>query len=175
MPSINDLGSFSDIVISVSDGSISTDLSSFAVAVSPPVLKENRFVSEGIRTPIDTGNPMTTGFTSEGDLVIDFPGKSIRLKDSDLQLEFDEKGNLIDLFGDTLIPEKVSNNLAINGSVTVQVGLYKGADINANPDLDIDLQDDFYYFVYFQVLSPPSIYFLLNPLPIGYTPLSYDI
>jgi len=67
VPSINDLGSSSDIVISVSDGSVSTDLSGFAVAVSPPVLKENRFVSEGIKTPIDTGDAMTTGFTSEGD------------------------------------------------------------------------------------------------------------
>ncbi|GAB1268064.1 hypothetical protein NBRC116493_13170 [Aurantivibrio infirmus] len=149
VPSVKDLGSFSDIVISVSDGSVSAALSGFSVDVAPPVLGENKFVSEGIKTPVDTGNPMTTGYVAEGTMVIDFPGESIRLEESNLQLEFDEEGNLIDLFGDTLIPQKVSDNLAITGNVKAKVGLYKGSEINADPDLDIDVKDDFYYFVYF--------------------------
>jgi len=141
-PDKTNYGAWKDIVIEVSDGK-STSKLSFSVDVLPPLLGRDNFASEG------TMIPGPDGYESVGTLVMNVDGKEKRFEDSDLQLKFDAEGNLIDLAGETVIPPKVSEHLSVDARVKTQVGYFSGAEINADPDIDILLKDEQYYFVYY--------------------------
>ncbi len=135
-------GDYRDIVIRVSDGKTSSRFS-FSVDVLPPLLGRDNFASEG------TVIPGANGYQSTGTLVMNVDGEEKRFEDADLQLEFDAEGNLVEMAGDTLMPKQVSDHLSLDAQVKTKVGYYKGADINADPDIDILLKDEQYYFVYY--------------------------
>ena len=135
-------GAWKDIVIEVSDGRASSKIS-FSLEVLPQLLGRDNFESQGVMIP----GP--DGFQSTGTLVMNVDGEERRFEDSDLQLKFDAEGNLIEMAGETVIPPKVSEHLSLDAQVKTQVGLFSGADINADPDIDILLKDEQYYFVYY--------------------------
>ena len=141
-PEITDYGKNPDITITVSDGKAAASLT-LSVEVQPILLNRKNFTSEGIMTPT------ADGFQSQGTLVMNIGGEEKRFEDADLQLTFDAEGNLIDLVGETIVPKEISDNLSIDAAVKTTVGLFTGAEINANPDLGITLKDDFLYFVYY--------------------------
>lgn len=141
-PQMADYGKHQDIMITVSDGTHSTSFS-FSVDVLPMLLGRDNFNTEGIVIP--TAN----GYHSSGTLVMTINGEERRFENSELQLSFDAEGNLVELAGETIVPQAVSDNLSLDAQVKTTVGLFSGAQINANPDIDITLKDDMYYFVYY--------------------------
>lgn len=136
-------GKYEDIVIKVSDGSAVSELV-FAVDVLPPLLGRQNFNPEGV--VID--NPGGDGYKSQGTLVMNIDGEEKRFENSDLLLSFDEEGNLLDMAGETIVPQEVSDNLSLDVPVVATVGMLSGAEINANPDYGITLKDEIDYFVY---------------------------
>lgn len=141
-PDQSHYGAYDDIVIRVSDGRLRASLN-LAVDVLPPLLKRDAFTSLG--TTIETAD----GFQSQGTLVMAVDGSERQFEDADLQLKFDAEGNLIELAGETIIPPKVSEHLSLDAQVKTTVGYFSGKDLNADPDIDILLNDDQYYFVYY--------------------------
>ena len=136
------LGDYSDIIIKVFDGSVSSSFS-FSLDVLPPLLGKANFNSLG------TVIPSSDGYQSMGTLVLTVDGKEKHFEDSDLQLKFDAEGNLLELAGETLIPKQVSEHMSLDASVKTTVGYFSGKDLNADPDIDILLKDEQYYFVYY--------------------------
>ena len=134
-------GSTKDIVITVSDGSDSASLT-FSLDVLPPLLTADNFESQG------TVTPTADGYRSEGTLMMNIDGQQQSFE-GDLLLSFDEEGNLLDIAGDTIVPQSVSDNLSLDAQVTATVGMMSGAEINANPDFGITLKDELYFFVYY--------------------------
>ncbi len=141
-PQMADYGKHQDIIISVFDGRNTTTFS-FTVEVLPMLLGRDNFSTEGIVIPT------ADGYHSSGNLVMTINGKERHFEDSELQLSFDAEGNLVELVGETIVPQSVSDNLSLDAQVKTTVGLFSGAEINANSDIDIMLKDEMYYFVYY--------------------------
>ncbi len=137
-------GAYDDIVIKVSDGVVSTRLS-FSIDVLPPLLDRDNFSTVGTINP----NANADGYQSTGTLVMNIDGEEKRFEDSDLQLKFDAEGNLLEMVGETIIPKKVSEHMSLDAQVKTTVGYFSGVDINADPDIDILLKEEQYYFVYY--------------------------
>jgi len=133
-------GKHQDIVITVSDGNASASLT-FSLDVLPPLLTRDNFAGQGSVTPT------ADGFQSNGILVMNIDGEQ-KSFDGDLALSFDEEGNLLDMTGQTIVPQSVSDNLSLDAGVTATVGMLSGAEINANPDFGIKLKDELNFFVY---------------------------
>jgi hypothetical protein len=149
MPILSDLGVFADIQISVSDGEDETLLAAFQVDVIPPLLNENSFSPQGVMTPIDTGNPDTTGYVNDGILEVDFGNRMQRFENSVLELEFDSEGNLLDISGETDVPVNLAENVTLANTTRARVGLLTGAEINSDPNFGITLKDEFEYFAFY--------------------------
>ena len=64
-------------------------------------------------------------------------------------LEFDQEGNLIDLFGKSDLPASISKNISVDTGVRAVVGLKTGDEINADEDFGITLMPERKYFVYY--------------------------
>lgn len=143
-----DLASTAGIVVSVSDGTHTTSLPAFKLTVAPPRLNETQMVVNGTRTSSPPTGGGTKAFEIAGDVDLTPCGFTTRMKNANLHTEFDEDGNLADLYGLTDLPGALSDYLFLGPNVKAQVGLYKGSQINADPDLGITLQPEFTYFVY---------------------------
>jgi Putative Ig domain len=143
IPSSVNIGDFADIVISVSDGSATDSLPPYAITVSPKIIGRDDFKTEGDLIPSDDG------YRSVGTLTMDLGDFEQEFQNSDLQLRFDEEGNLIDLLGETDLPTSVSNNISLDAGVKAIVGMMKGSEINADEDFGITLMEDTNYFVYY--------------------------
>ena len=142
-PSGSHIGSAEDIRLSVSDGKATASLSPFSVTVTPEVLGRENFTTTG------TTFPTENGYQAVGDLKMSTGELEQEFQNADLVLEFDEDGNLMDLFGETDLPESISKNVAINSGVRAVIGMMKGAEINEDPDFGITLMEDTNYFVYY--------------------------
>lgn len=141
IPQVDDYGINADIIITASDGKASSSFN-LSVDVWPVLLGRDNF-TPGAMTPTDSG------YQSTGTLIMKVGDQEKRFEDSNLQLSFDAEGNLIDLVGETVVPKQVSDKLSLDADVKTMVGMYTGAQINANPDLGITLKDEFLYFVYY--------------------------
>ena len=142
-PTGSHIGSAEDIRLTVSDGKATASLSPFSVTVTPEVLGRENFTTTG------TTYPTENGYQAVGDLTMRTGELEQEFQNADLVLEFDEEGNLVDLFGETDLPESISKNVAINAGVRAVVGMMKGAEINADPDFGIMLMEGTNYFVYY--------------------------
>ncbi len=149
MPVLSDLGAFADIQIRVTDGEDEALLPAFQIDVIPPTLTENSFSPQGVMTPIDTGNPETTGYMNEGLLEVNFGNRMQRFENSNLALEFDSEGNLLDISGETDVPLNLSDNVTLANTTRARVGLLSGADINADENFGITLKDEFDYLAFY--------------------------
>ncbi len=142
---------FDDIVITVSDGEFSVPLEAFSIRVMYSSLGRKNVTPDPAATVTDTPD----GYDLVGDASMKVGGLVTEFKDADLQFEYDEEGNLLDLTGTTLLPPVISDNLSLNASVNTIVGLYTGAEINASLDIGpesepgILVRDEFKYLVYF--------------------------
>jgi len=143
LPLASGIGSYSDIVISVSDGEARATLPAFPLDVLPQLLDRSSFVTEG------DVFLTASGFQSVGTLVLDTGERTQRFEESDLVLEFDVDGKLIDISGETILPPNLSDNISIDSPVRAVVGMMNGAEINADPDIGILLQEETNYFVFF--------------------------
>ena len=143
IPLTADLGDYSDIVITVSDGEASAELPAFSVTVLAQVLGKGNFSAEGDVFPTETG------YRSVGALVLNTGERILRFEEADLTLGFDGDGRLIDFEGETIIPRNPVETVTIDSPVRAIVGLMSGAEINADEAFGITLQEDTYYFVFF--------------------------
>ncbi|MEM6819149.1 MAG: putative Ig domain-containing protein [Pseudomonadota bacterium] len=137
------VGTTEDVLISVSDGEATASLAPFSLMVTPQQLTTANFVPMGATTP------MANGYRSVGTLTVNTGEREQVFENSDLTLEFDEEGNLLDIFGDTDLPPALADNVAVNVGVRAFLRLMSGAEISADPTFGIDLPDEIDYFVYF--------------------------
>lgn len=143
IPTSSNIGSNDDIRLTVSDGRASVSLDPFSVAVMPEKVGREDFIPGGVTFPTDNG------YQAIGELTMITGELEQQFQNADVVLEFDEEGNLVDLFGETDLPESISRNVAINTGVRAVVGFMKGAEINADEDFGIRLMEDSNYFVYY--------------------------
>jgi len=159
-PDRTESGDFLDILISVSDGSASSTLAGFDIAVTPKPISKEDVITEGTVVPLPDSqleDPSHSGFVSTGSVVINIGGTERRHEQANLEFEFDEDDNLISMVGDTLVPSPISNYFSLSDSITSRVGLYLGAEINPDPLFGIQLKDDFYYFVYYLGIGAEAV------------------
>lgn len=141
-PLSSHVGQYENIVISVSDGTVTRALPAFTLTVLPQLLTSANFIAEGITTPTDDG------YLIDGDLVLDTGERQVRLEDSELTLVFDDDGLLIDLYGEASMPLNPIDNVTIDSAARAVVGLMTGAQINADEDFGIVLQEETRYLVF---------------------------
>ena len=150
-PVVEDISVYEEIVVSVSDGEASVSLAPFSLTVMHELVGRENIVPDSAATVVEMGDTLEVVGNTEimvGDMVTE-------LNNANLQFEFDEEGKLIDLTGVTDLPSELTENLSLDASVQAIIGLYTGAEINANPDIGPDstpgilLREDFLYLVYF--------------------------
>lgn len=122
--------------------------SDLTLYLEPEFLEAPRFQQDDLTTVgqvIDTAE----GFLLEGELSLEgaTPVGQV-FRDADLNVSFDENGELLSLAGDALIPPQVTSNLGVVGNVRTDVGLYTGAEINADEAFEIQLLDSRQYLVF---------------------------
>lgn len=156
MPGPSQLGDAANIVITVSDGTLSDALSPFTVSVNPAKVSTDDVVSTGAQDPLpdnELSEGADSGYTTQGDVEVNIAGEPVMIESANLKVEFDADENLVSLVGEGQLPPTIGNFFAINSSAKVRLGLYTGAEINADPDIDILLKDEFYYLVYYAGIS----------------------
>ena len=142
-PFAANVGTTEDVRISVSDGEATSSLAPFSLMVTPQKLTTANFVPGGVTFP--TAN----GYRSVGTLTMNTGERSQVFDNSDLTLEFDEEGNLLDIFGDTELPPALADNVSVDAGISGFLRMMSGAEISADPTFGILLPDDIDYFVYF--------------------------
>ncbi|MEM8983830.1 MAG: putative Ig domain-containing protein, partial [Pseudomonadota bacterium] len=142
-PFAANVGTTENVTISVTDGEATASLAPFSLMVTPQQLTTTNFVPLGDTTPMDDG------YRSVGTLEMNTGEREQVFENSDLTLEFDEEGNLLDIFGETDLPPALADNVAVNAGVRAFLRLMSGAEISADPIFGIQLPDDVDYFVYF--------------------------
>ena len=151
VPDDLDVERYYNITISVSDGTHKVKLSPFSVSVMYGEIGEKNITL----SPDALVKPTADGYDVVGNASITVGNLVTEFKNADLQFEYDAEGNLLDLNGKTELPPVISENLSLDSSVNVIVGLYTGAEINASADIGpesepgILLRDEFRYLVYF--------------------------
>ena len=142
-PTASNIGSVDDISITVTDGRLSDTLSPFSIAVMPEVLGRTNF------TPMGDVTPITNGYQSDGDLVLSTGEQEQMFTNASLTLTFDENDLLESLSGETDLPIRLSDNVAVDGTVRSVVQTLTGREINADETFGIQLVDDTQYFVFY--------------------------
>lgn len=159
-PDRTESGNFLDILISVSDGRASSGLSGFDITVTPKPISKEDVSTEGTVVPLpdsELEDPSHSGFISSGSVVINIGGIERRHEQANLEFEFDEDDKLISMVGSTLVPSPISNYFSLSDSITSRIGLYLGSEINQDPLFNIQLKDDFYYFVYYLGIAADAV------------------
>lgn len=143
IPSNGDVGSAENIQITVSDGVEEDQLAAFAISILPPGISQENLQALGEIIPTELG------YESVGDLVMTFAdGQTRTFRDADLQLEFDDRGNLSDMFGETIIPTDASPKVALDGEYRANISVKWGKEINEDDFYDVDLKPQRQYLVY---------------------------
>lgn len=142
-PTASNIGAVEDVVISVSDGSLSASLNPFSIAVIPERLARANFM------PMGDVIPNADGYESVGDLVVETSEFTQEFRNATLTLIFDENDELDVLNGETDLPLQISDNVAVNGNVRAVVETLTGREINEDTDFGIRLMDDTKYFVFY--------------------------
>ncbi|MGK7396369.1 MAG: hypothetical protein ACNS62_17460 [Candidatus Cyclobacteriaceae bacterium M3_2C_046] len=87
-------------------------------------------------------------YNVEGELEINLSQTDkLLLTNSDLRLEFDEQGNLLNISGKATIPSP-TNHIEFEDLVRADVGYFNGRYLNENRDFPILLKDEKFYFVF---------------------------
>ncbi|MEM6513977.1 MAG: putative Ig domain-containing protein [Pseudomonadota bacterium] len=142
-PFQGDIGDASDIQVSVSDGQASASLTPFDITVMPEILGRQNFEAKGDVFPIDGG------FQSVGELALTTGEFVQTFANSDLTVTFDNEDKLVRVSGDSDVPTNTSAHTNVVGNVRSIVDVLTGAEINDDPDLDIQLIEDRKYFVHY--------------------------
>ena len=143
VPLNDQAGEYEDIVISVSDGEDTVALPAFTLLVLPVTLGRDNFKTEGNTFPTDDG------YRSVGTLILTVGDREQRFEESDLTVTFDDNGDLADMNGETVLPPTLADNVIVDTPARAIVDVMTGAEIYADPDLDILLLDERKYIVYY--------------------------
>ena len=106
-------------------------------------ITEGDLITEGTR--VET----RSGFTSQGVLTLNSGNESTVFEDSDLDVEVADDGTVIDMTGSTNVPTTLSNDVMIEANVKSIVDMMSGAEANLIDEIDIWLQEDRHYFIYY--------------------------
>lgn len=142
-PGFDELGIYRGISIAVSDGESTTSMSSFAVEVASPRFAEDNFTPSGVVTET------TDGYAVDGSLALHFTQTEQTIEDAELQLTFDENGDLLDIVGDGTLPEVVDDHVRLDSGVSMTAGLMTGAEINDDDRFDVILLKGRQYLLYY--------------------------
>ena len=143
-PVMSDVGRYDDVLISVSDGRETASLPPFAIDVHPGALSRDNFSTEGEVIPTEKG------FRSIGTLVVTTEFGEQRLENSDIEVSFDENGELVALSGETDVPKQPSDAVTIDApDARAVLEMMTGAQINADKDFGIQLLEERSYLVFF--------------------------
>lgn len=100
---------------------------------------------------ITSGNQVDTqsGFRSEGVVTIAYNDYSTVFTDAVLDFDVNDEGTVVDIKGSTIVPTNLSNDVIIEGNVKSIVDMMTGAEANAIDEIDIWLQEDRRYLIYY--------------------------
>ncbi|MFK8048481.1 MAG: hypothetical protein AB8B81_08610 [Halioglobus sp.] len=108
-----------------------------------PRLDKDDIVTEG-EVVITDG-----GFNIAGSMEIDAGYENNQLfANAELELEFDDNGELLSLVGFTDPPKVLSDNINVESSARAEVGLYTGRQLNRDGGFEILLQDQRQYLAF---------------------------
>jgi hypothetical protein len=138
----------STAVLAGNDALLAVLESDFVFYLEPEFLAAPRFVEEDLTT-LGQVTQTAEGFALLGDLSLEgaTPVGQV-FRDADLNVSFDENGELLGLAGDALIPPVITSNLGVVGNVRTDIGLFTGAQINADEAFEIQLLDSRQYLVF---------------------------
>lgn len=149
-PAETDIDEYTNITISVSDGKDDVSLEPFNIKVLVKNINRDHIEITGdVLAVLPKTQGADEAISVKGTAVFNVNGNVQTLEDANIIMEFDAQGNLLNMSGETTLPKKMSDGLAVNSNVKAKIGMFKGADINADPDLGIMLKDDIDYFVYY--------------------------
>ncbi len=126
---------------------ILTNCSTNTEPVDIPAAANGKISNLNITT---NGNVTQTenGYNVEGSLTIDTETSGdVVFDNADLDVEFDNNGNLVGVTGTSDIPSN-SNYFEFENPVQADVGYFLGKFLNENRDFEIQLVDERYYFVF---------------------------
>ena len=113
------------------------------------------------------------GYLVEGSLTIKTDSEeSIVFAEADLDVQFDDNGNLASISGTTEIPAP-SNFFEFETPVQADIGFFTGKFLNENRDFEIKLVDERSYFV-FAVSAGLELKLGVNDDPDAHKPLSIE-
>ena len=113
------------------------------------------------------------GYLVEGSLTIKTDSEeSIVFAEADLDVQFDDNGNLASISGTTEIPAP-SNYFEFETPVQADIGFFTGKFLNENRDFEIKLVDERSYFV-FAVSAGLELKLGVNDNPDAHKPLSIE-
>ena len=105
-------------------------------------------VSRDALTPEGNVTETEDGYLLEGSLTIETEdGESIVFAEADLDVRFDEDGNLRSMSGSVQIPSP-SNYFEFADPIRADIGYFSGKFLNDNRDFEIILLEDRWYFVF---------------------------
>lgn len=108
-----------------------------------PKITEQQIVADGEVS--ENGS----GFDIRGKLSISTSsGSQLDFTRARLSLEFNSEGDLMAMHGFTNLPSPLAGFVTLEQDVRAEVGLYRGSEINADPEFEITLQDERQYFVF---------------------------
>ena len=108
-----------------------------------PKITEQQIVADGEVS--ENGS----GFDIRGKLSISTSsGSQLDFTGARLSLEFNSEGDLMAMHGVTNLPSPLAGFVTLEQDVRAEVGLYRGSEINADPEFEITLQDERQYFVF---------------------------
>ena len=143
IPGFDQLGTYRDILVRVSDGKNTVAMQKFDIEVQSPKFSSSNLMPLG--TVVDTGD----GYTVNGSMTMQF-GENVQTFDNaNLQASFDANLNLIDLVGDGELPTQFTDNVSLDAGVRADFGLFSGAEINAEPAYNAIMLENRQYFLYF--------------------------
>lgn len=106
-------------------------------------IDRSSFRTEG--SQVDTA----TGFRSEGNVVFTHHDYSMLLENAMLDVDVNDEGTVVDMRGTTNVPTNLSTDVLIEANVKSIVDMMTGAEANMIDEIDIWLQEDRRYLIYY--------------------------
>lgn len=120
-----------------------------SLLLSPTIIKNPVLTEANLEVSGET-EPLEDGFRVLGSVALQGAGSARRTFDeADLSVTFSEEGELLSMVGESALPPALTDNVGIVAAPRASLGLVSGAEINADPEIDITLLDQRKYMLFF--------------------------
>ncbi len=119
-----------------------------SMLLSPTIIK-NPTITEDDLVVNGSTEPLEEGFRVLGSLALQAEGSAKQVfDDADLSVTFSEEGELLSMAGESAMPPVLTDHVGIVAAPRASLGLVSGAEINADPLIDITLLDERQYMLF---------------------------